>query len=226
MDAEQLQRVALYAPHVKAGADTEANLSAATGIAADIVTADLAGAEFCAVLLAAVDAAAHSDGAELRHGDTAEPGDPAGTVAVARPTPLAARAEPGELAAQARRVTVGLLDVVEAAVQAGDLDVDDAAKLLPRVHAVHTDIARIELARNTDKPKLPVFNITFELNGAVTAERSAVVIDAEPARPGGLDVAGVLPSSAAEAASPAQGDPLDFLAAVSAGLEQQRKEDE
>lgn len=226
LTAEQLQRVEVYAPHVKAGADTEADLAAATGIAVDIVAADLADADFCAALLAAVDAVPDSDGAGPHH-DDAQPTDATGAVAVTPPAPLApsaARAEPAELAAQARRVTAGLLDVVEAAVQAGDVDVDDAARLLPRVHAVHADHARLEAAQKDNKPKLPVFNFVIHMSGAVTAERCDPVIEAEPVQPTELDVSDAVPSSTASAALPAPGDPLDFLAAVAAGLEQQQRQ--
>lgn len=230
MNADQLQRVDLYAPHVKAGADTEAELAAATGIALEIVAADLADAEFCAALLAAVDAVPDSGGAGPHH-DDAQPTDATGAVAVTPPAPLAplaplaARSEPAELAAQARRVTAGLLDVVEAAVQAGEVDVDDAARLLPRVHAVHADHARLEAAQKDNKPKLPVFNFVIHMSGAVTAERCDPVIEAEPVQPAELDVTDAVPSSTASAALPAPGDPLDFLAAVAAGLGQQRQGD-
>lgn len=65
--------------------------------------------------------------------------------------------------------TLAMLRTVNRAAEAGDLDIDDAANLLPKVHRVIEHAERMEIERNGGGARLPVFNITIGAGGAVTA---------------------------------------------------------
>ncbi|MBA2721821.1 MAG: hypothetical protein H0W48_03280 [Methylibium sp.] len=65
------------------------------------------------------------------------------------------------LKARAERITHAMLDVVEAAFDAGETDLDDVRDLLPKVHRIVESAERLELQRNGASENLPVFNITI-----------------------------------------------------------------
>jgi len=84
----------------------------------------------------------------------------------------------------AARVASAMLRRLEEAIEAGEVDIDDVANLLPKVHRVVEHADRIEAAKGDGYDNLPVFNITF-VNGGIQVEppkpaSAAEVIDITP----------------------------------------------
>lgn len=66
----------------------------------------------------------------------------------------------------AARITLAMLQKLDEALAAGELDVDDINNLLPKVHRVVEHADRIAAARGDGDDKLATFHITF-VNGAM-----------------------------------------------------------
>ena len=66
----------------------------------------------------------------------------------------------------AARITLAMLQKLDEALAAGELDVDDINNLLPKVHRVVEHADRIAAARGNGDEKLATFHITF-INGAM-----------------------------------------------------------
>ncbi|MEW6703739.1 MAG: hypothetical protein AB1430_02680 [Pseudomonadota bacterium] len=96
----------------------------------------------------------------------------------------------------AQRVVLGMLRHVQRALDAGQLDVDDVANLLPKAHRV------IEHAEGTELKagggNLPMVHISIDMGGNVRAE----VVDITPAQQLAAEIEQARPEAGAPGASP------------------------
>lgn len=91
--------------------------------------------------------------------------------------------EGGLLKPIAARLTLAMLTQLREALAVGELDVDDIANLLPKVHKVVEHADRMDAARGNGYDGLTVFHVTFvngHLKGRVAPDHGDVV-DVEPA---------------------------------------------